>query len=72
MVVAQSALLHFCVGNEWVQLSQQCLILLEVVKGAVVGLSVLVFHAEDVGAFARHFKDANSLCAGPAFIQVCL
>ena len=56
----------------WVHLLEPCLVLLEVIECAIMGLSVPMLRAEDVRALAGHLDDSYFLGALPTFVQVSL
>jgi hypothetical protein len=64
--------LKFLACDYRVLLCEFLLLLRQVVEGTVVGLSMAVLGAVNVGAFARVFYQSNFLVALPALINVGL
>ena len=65
-------LFHLIVGNCRVPLGNQLLVSSEVIKLAVMGLSMTVLGAQNVRALARHLKHADLLAAFPALVRIFL
>ena len=65
-------LLHLLVNDLGVQLGETLALLRQVVKRAVVALSVTMLGAVDEGALAGHLHEANLLVALPTLVLVSL